>query len=78
MYIYYLNHSDLDDDEAAHINSFFQEVLGFIIRLIPHDYVEILETLTRLFTSMRCTFYQKYGKDDSNEVFLFLALTCMS
>jgi hypothetical protein len=62
-----LKRGDLDDDEAAHINNFFQEVLGFICRLIPLDYAELLETLTRLFTSIRCSFYQKYGKDDTSE-----------
>lgn len=59
---------DLDDDEAYQINTFFQHVLEFIYTLIPYDYVEILETLTRLFTSIRCTFYMKYGKDESSEV----------
>lgn len=59
---------DLDDEDAIQVNNFFQVVLGFVHKLIPHDFVEILETLNRLFTTTRCTYYMKYGKDDPNEV----------
>jgi len=65
-----LKRGELAPEAPRKINSFFQGVIELVLSLAGEGYVELWQTLARLFSTHRKNFYLKFsGKDDDDEEF---------